>query len=68
MRETCAWCGEPAVTDVIVVPGRVKRKTAPVCEAHATEFEERGQMTVRVEVDQKMRRARKKSEWVRRTW
>lgn len=64
---TCGWCNEPAVTEVIVVPGRKKRKTAPVCEAHAQEFEERGVLTTRVEIDQKLRAAARKSDWVRRT-
>lgn len=65
---TCGWCSEPAVTEVITRPGRTHRKTAPVCERHAKEFEDRDVLTARVEFDRKMRAAAAKSEWVRRTW
>jgi hypothetical protein len=49
----CGWCGAPAVTDVITVPGRAggKRRTAPVCESHAQKFEFEGQSTTRAEMD-----------------
>lgn len=59
----CGWCDQPAVTHVIVVKGRKNRKVAPVCETHASEFEARGQLTVRVEVDEKVRRDYEKSRW-----
>lgn len=59
----CGWCPEPAVTEVITVPGRKNRKTTPVCEAHAQDFEKRGVLTVRVELDQKLERSRKRSQW-----
>lgn len=65
----CAWCGEPAVTRVIVVPGRKNRKTTPVCEAHAADFEARGVATTRSKQAEKQERERKRSQWkVRRVW
>lgn len=48
-EERCGWCIDPAVTHVITVAGRKNRKTAPVCEAHAEDFERRGMMTLRIE-------------------
>lgn len=59
----CAWCDQPAVTHVITRKGRKNRKVAPVCELHAADFESRGQLTVRVEVDQKLQRDLQKSQW-----
>jgi hypothetical protein len=57
------------VTEVIVVPGRKRKKTAPVCEQHAEKFERRGQMTTRLEVDRKLEAERKRSQWkARRPW
>lgn len=61
--DPCAWCGEPAVTLVVVVSGRKNRKTKPVCEAHATGFESRGVKTTRVELAEKQERDRKRSQW-----
>jgi hypothetical protein len=61
----CAWCGEVAVTEVVTRPGRNLRKTAPVCERHAEDFELRGMMTVRVEADQKLEAERKRSQWAK---
>lgn len=66
-NEICAWCSEPAVTHVITRPGRKRRQTAPVCETHAADFEERGILTVRVEIENIAHRALKRSDWVRRT-
>lgn len=65
MSETppCAWCGDPSVTDVITVPGRKNRQTAPVCENHAKDFENRGIKTVRVEADEKLRRQQRRNNW-----
>lgn len=60
---TCGWCNLPAVTHVITRPGRKTRKVAPVCEQHAAEFEARGQMTIRLETDLKVRRDYEKSRW-----
>ena len=60
----CGWCGEPAVTEVITRPGRSKKQTAPVCEAHARDFEERGIKTTRLELDEKLERERKRSAWL----
>lgn len=61
--ETCAWCEKPSVTHVIVVPGRKRKKTKPVCEEHATRFEGQGQTTRRLEIEQQMERERKRSLW-----
>jgi hypothetical protein len=49
----CGWCGMPATTEVITVAGKAggKRRTAPVCEAHAQRFEFEGQSTTRTEMD-----------------
>jgi hypothetical protein len=62
----CAWCGKEAVTEVVVRPGRSQRKTAPVCEAHAEDFERRGMTTVRVEASNKIMSEVKRNEWLRR--
>lgn len=65
----CGWCGEPAVTLVVVVPGRARKKYAPVCEEHAVKFEREGQMTQRLEVEKKIEADRKRSQWkARRAW
>lgn len=61
----CGWCGEPSITEVIVVPGRKRKKKAPACEKHAARFERQGQMTTRLEVQQKMEADRKRSQWNR---
>jgi hypothetical protein len=61
--QSCGWCQEPAVTEVIVRPGRSKRKTTPVCETHAKDFEQRGIKTTRVELDEKLERDRKRGTW-----
>lgn len=61
--DPCGWCGAPAVTDVITVPGRKNRKTAPVCADHATRFEEAGQMTLRLEFDLKQQRSERSRQW-----
>ena len=58
----CAWCENEAVTEVIRVPGRKNRKTSPVCEHHAEDFERRGVMTVRQEVEQKLQADIKRSQ------
>jgi len=59
----CYLCFEPSVTEVIVVPGRQKRKTAPVCNLHATSFEERGILTVRMETSRMLEVNRPQKEW-----
>lgn len=59
----CGWCGEPGVTEVVVVAGRKNRKTAPVCEQHAERFEREGQMTTRLEIQQKDQRQERSREW-----
>jgi hypothetical protein len=68
MADLCAWCGEPAVTRVITRPGRQHRQTAPVCEEHAAGFESRGAMTIRLEIDNRMRRELERSQWAGRSW
>lgn len=65
MIELCAWCSEPAVTRVITVPGRKNRKTSPVCDSHAVDFERRGVTTTRMEADGKMDRERKRINWTK---
>jgi hypothetical protein len=67
MADTCGWCKEPAVTEVITRPGTKLRKTAPVCEAHAKSFEGRGQMTVRLEASNRLEMNRSKAQW-KRVW
>ena len=62
----CAWCGGPSVTEVVTRPGRKRRKTAPVCEKHAADFERRGIATVRSEVEAKLAAELKRSQWRRR--
>lgn len=62
---TCGWCDEPAVTDLIIVRGRKNRRTAPVCEAHAVSFERAGQMTVRLEVEQKAEKDLARKQWLK---
>ena len=65
----CGWCGDPAVTEVVTRPGRSKKQTAPVCEAHAKDFEARGIKTTRVEFEEKRERDRKRSAWLsNRAW
>jgi hypothetical protein len=59
----CAWCGEPSVTHLIIVPGKKKRKLAVVCEEHAARFEAQGQMTTRREVELQLERDLNKSHW-----
>jgi hypothetical protein len=69
MAETpppCTWCGEPSVTEVVIRPGHRLKKTAPVCERHAADFESRGVMTVRVEVSNRLMSEEKRNEWVRK--
>lgn len=61
--ERCGWCDQPASTEVITAPGRKKRKTAPVCEEHAADFERRGIPTVRSELDERLERERKRGQW-----
>lgn len=61
----CAWCGEPSVTEVVTVSGRKNRRTSPVCESHAKDFEERGHKTTRVEADDRMERERKRAAWMK---
>jgi hypothetical protein len=57
------------VTHVIVIPGKKKRKTEPVCEGHAKHFEANGQMTTRLEESQREERRRNSRQWaVQRTW
>lgn len=70
MTATCAWCGDPAVTDVITQTGKKHRKTAPVCEDHAQDFESRGMTTVRQEQEKRAQghiRNRAMVEQLRRT-
>lgn len=65
----CGWCGEPSVTEVIVVRGRKRKKKVGVCEEHAARFEHQGQMTTRMESSQRMERERQRNQWKRsRTW
>lgn len=59
----CGWCGEPAVDQVIVVPGRKNRKLAPVCAAHQKKFLKAGQRTLESEVDRKLEAERKRKTW-----
>jgi hypothetical protein len=59
----CAWCGQPSVTEVIVVAGKKKRKTSPVCADHAKRFEAQGQMTVRLEQSLAIERSERSNEW-----
>jgi hypothetical protein len=49
VSESCGWCADPAVTEVIFVKGTKNRRTAPVCEDHAQDFEQRGLLTLRLE-------------------
>jgi hypothetical protein len=65
--DPCAWCGEPAITEVLVVRGRKNRRTKPVCLAHAVQFETQGQITTRIETDQLAKREAKRAEFMRRT-
>jgi hypothetical protein len=58
----CAWCDKASVTEVIRTPGRSNRRTAPVCEKHAKEFEARGIDTVRSEVEKKLEADVKRSQ------
>ncbi len=65
----CQWCGEQGVTHVIVVPGRKNKRLAVVCESHAQDFESRGQLTTRLEVDRKIETERKNRQWkATRVW
>jgi hypothetical protein len=59
----CGWCGEPGITAVVVVAGKKNRKTTPVCEEHAVKFERQGQMTVRLEMQQKSERQERSRQW-----
>jgi hypothetical protein len=59
----CGWCGDPSITEVITVPGRKNRKTAPVCRVHAEKFEREGQITTRLEVETKTQRQQRSAEW-----
>jgi hypothetical protein len=59
----CAWCGEPGVTEVVVVAGKKNRKTSSVCEEHAAKFEQQGQMTTRLEMQQKVERQERSRQW-----
>lgn len=58
----CAWCGKEAVTNVVTRRGRKLRKTAPVCEEHAQDFEQREIATTRSEVDSKLEAQRKQAQ------
>lgn len=61
--DPCGWCSAPAVTDVITRPGKKHRMTAPVCEQHATRFENEGQMTLRLEFDLKQQSSERSRQW-----
>lgn len=57
----CAWCGKPAVDQVIVRPGRKLRKTALVCKRHRKQFVAQGADTIEHELHRKMESARKRA-------
>lgn len=65
--DPCAWCGDVAVTEVVVVPGRKNKRYQPVCEEHAADFERRGQMTRRIEQDQLSKREADRAAYLKRT-
>ncbi len=62
-RAKCGWCEATSVTDVITISGKKLRKTAPVCNEHATRFEDAGQMTTRLEFDLKQERSERSRQW-----
>lgn len=62
---TCTWCERPATEQLIVEPGRKHRKIAPVCDAHAREYEQRGLETVGTETERKAQAALKRAAWKR---
>ena len=62
-RAKCGWCDEISVTDVVMVKGKKTRKTVPVCETHAAGFEDRGQITVRLEQSIKQEKAERSRQW-----
>lgn len=65
-QDACGWCGELAVTSVVVVPGRKNKRYQPVCETHAVEFESRGLQTQRLEQDALTKREQERAEYMTR--
>lgn len=63
--DPCGWCGAPAVTEVVTVPGRAKKRYAPVCEDHATHFEGQGQLTRRREHEALSERERRRADYLK---